>query len=59
MSEPPSRDAPLPLHLDAAELPSAGARVRAGGGHRSCPLGLCDGSGFLVDEAANTASDCR
>ncbi len=24
-----------------------------------CPLGLCDGSGFLVDEATNTASDCR
>jgi DNA replication protein DnaC len=25
----------------------------------ACPYGLCDGSGFLVDEAANTASDCR
>ncbi len=25
----------------------------------ACPLGLCDGSGFLVDETANTASDCR
>ncbi len=25
---------------------------------RSCPLGLCDGSGFIVDEATNTASDC-
>jgi DNA replication protein DnaC len=25
----------------------------------ACPLGLCDGSGFLVDEVANTASDCR
>lgn len=25
----------------------------------SCPHGLCDGSGFLIDEAANTASDCR
>jgi DNA replication protein DnaC len=24
----------------------------------SCPLGLCDGSGFLVDEQTNTASDC-
>ena len=23
-----------------------------------CPLGLCDGSGFIVDEASNTASDC-
>jgi DNA replication protein DnaC len=25
----------------------------------SCPLGLCDGSGFLVDEETNTARDCR
>lgn len=25
----------------------------------SCPLGLCDGSGFVVDEATNTATDCR
>jgi DNA replication protein DnaC len=25
----------------------------------TCPLGLCDGSGFVVDEATNTASDCR
>lgn len=28
-------------------------------GPGSCPLGLCDGSGFTVDEATNTASDCR
>jgi DNA replication protein DnaC len=25
----------------------------------TCPLGLCDGSGFVVEEATNTASDCR
>jgi DNA replication protein DnaC len=24
-----------------------------------CAFGLCDGSGFLYDEATNTASDCR
>jgi DNA replication protein DnaC len=24
-----------------------------------CPFGLCDGSGFIVDEQTNTASDCR
>ena len=24
-----------------------------------CPFGLCDGSGFLVDEETNTARDCR
>lgn len=28
-------------------------------GPNDCPLGLCDGSGFIVDEATNTASDCR
>lgn len=25
----------------------------------SCPYGQCDGSGFVVDEQTNTASDCR
>jgi DNA replication protein DnaC len=24
-----------------------------------CPFGMCDGSGFIVDEATRTASDCR
>jgi DNA replication protein DnaC len=28
-------------------------------GLRGCPFGLCDGSGFVVDEQTNTASDCR
>jgi DNA replication protein DnaC len=28
------------------------------GGAR-CPFGLCDGDGFVIDEATNTASDCR
>jgi DNA replication protein DnaC len=31
---------------------------RPGPGRSSCALGLCDGSGFVVDEATNTASDC-
>jgi DNA replication protein DnaC len=34
-------------------------RARRGRGADSCPLGLCDGSGFLIDEATNTATDCR
>lgn len=25
----------------------------------SCPFAECDGSGFVIDEATNTASDCR
>jgi DNA replication protein DnaC len=28
-------------------------------GQPACAYGLCDGSGFIVDEATNTASDCR
>lgn len=38
---------------------SAGMHTGASTGAGSCPLGLCDGSGFLVDEASNTASDCQ
>jgi DNA replication protein DnaC len=26
---------------------------------QGCPLGVCDGSGFVVDDAANTAAPCR
>jgi DNA replication protein DnaC len=33
--------------------------VLASHSRSDCPLGLCDGSGFVVDEATNTASDCR
>jgi len=25
----------------------------------TCPFGICDGSGFVYDDATNTASDCR
>jgi DNA replication protein DnaC len=28
-------------------------------GEEYCPLGLCDGSGFVTDESTNTSSDCR
>ncbi|HEY2536174.1 MAG TPA: AFG1/ZapE family ATPase [Solirubrobacteraceae bacterium] len=27
--------------------------------YENCPLGECDGSGFVIDEATNTATDCR
>ncbi len=34
-------------------------RITGGrGGEPRCPLGICDGSGFVIDEATNTASDC-
>jgi len=32
------------------------ANLPAGG---PCPYGLCDGSGFVLDEQSNTTSDCR
>ncbi len=41
-------EVPEPLELTA----------RRGGGAGGCPLGVCDGSGFVVDEDTNTASDC-
>ena len=31
----------------------------AGDDHASCPLGACDGSGFVVDEATRVAAPCR
>ncbi len=37
---------------------SAAPSMPADGAER-CPYGLCDGNGFVVDEATNTASDCR
>ena len=34
-------------------------RIRQSGeGEPRCALGICDGSGFVVDEETNTASDC-
>jgi DNA replication protein DnaC len=38
----------------SGELETAGASTAD-----RCPYGLCDGSGFLIDEETNTASDCR
>jgi DNA replication protein DnaC len=34
------------------------AAHRGDGDERACPLGECDGSGFVIDEAAKTARDC-
>jgi DNA replication protein DnaC len=35
-----------------------GVRARRLSGREECPFGICDGSGFVVDEASNTARDC-
>jgi DNA replication protein DnaC len=41
---------PEPIHVSARR----GRR----GGEEACPLDMCDGSGFVIDEATNTATDC-
>lgn len=46
-----AQELPEPLTVIAAQR---GVR-----GEERCPFGLCDGSGFVIDEATNTASDCR
>jgi len=38
--------------------PLQAIRRRISDGEGSCPLGRCDGSGFVIDEATNTATDC-
>jgi DNA replication protein DnaC len=42
---------------ESAEGIRIGALAPAGRS-RECPLGSCDGSGFVIDEATNTATDC-
>lgn len=52
---------------DQAFDPAAGGAFRGPAGDPApvgapgerCPYGLCDGSGFVVEEETNTASDCR
>ncbi len=43
------------LGEDGTVAPVLRARRISG---EECPLGVCDGSGFVVDEDTNTASDC-
>ena len=42
----------------ADSLPARAPRMGAEREGEACPLGECDGSGFLIDAASNTASDC-
>jgi DNA replication protein DnaC len=43
-------------HTEAPDLTLLTPAARRG--EHGCPLGACDGSGFLIDEDTNTASDC-
>jgi DNA replication protein DnaC len=46
-------------HDDGSQPPELESRRRISGERGgSCPLGRCDGSGFVVEEATNTATDC-
>jgi len=45
--------------LDSLGGEAPGAGADAGERAPRCPHGLCDGSGFVVDEDTNTAHDCR
>ncbi|MBA3808491.1 MAG: ATP-binding protein [Solirubrobacterales bacterium] len=42
-----------PLDLTARRITGT-----AGASDSECPLGICDGSGFAIDEETNTATDC-
>jgi DNA replication protein DnaC len=47
--------------VDRPELTGLGSRRITGqspSAEDSCQLGICDGSGFVIDEASNTATDC-
>ncbi|HMD57076.1 MAG TPA: ATP-binding protein [Solirubrobacteraceae bacterium] len=53
-------DESFPLAFDEAADPidqAGDLRARRLGGE-TCPAGVCDGSGFVIDEATNTATDC-
>jgi DNA replication protein DnaC len=57
----PLGDALAETAIDAHARPIVARDAREGRGpasDRPCPLGVCDGSGFVIDEEASTASDC-
>ena len=52
-------DAELSDLADEGALSPAPSELRARRiGTDRCPLGVCDGSGFVIDDDSNTASDC-
>ena len=58
-----SVDLPVDVPVDKEAPAVAQVRPLAAAARRdrspSCPFDVCDGSGFVVDETTNTASDCR
>jgi len=47
-----------PTSAEAEPLELVARRVSGPRMSNACPLGVCDGSGFVIDEASNTAVDC-
>jgi DNA replication protein DnaC len=48
----------IPLLDAGAPLVLRSRLTGANSGEQRCALGVCDGSGFVIDEVTNTASDC-
>jgi DNA replication protein DnaC len=48
-----------PFPEDAPAVHDLRHRPPAGAGEPRCPHGVCDGSGFIVEEETNTAADCE
>jgi DNA replication protein DnaC len=44
--------------LAGAQPAASRTRISARADRDGCQLGICDGSGFVIDEASNTATDC-
>jgi DNA replication protein DnaC len=51
-------DSRLPPGLAAESLELSPRRITGSGAAGACPLGVCDGGGFVIDEESNTATDC-
>lgn len=43
---------------DAGQAHVRAERLTAGAERAACPLGICDGSGFVIDDSSDTARDC-
>jgi DNA replication protein DnaC len=56
----PGSEAPFePFPEESPAVHDLRPAQRGRSGEPRCPLGVCDGSGFLIDEETNTATDCE
>ncbi|HWX95317.1 MAG TPA: ATP-binding protein [Solirubrobacteraceae bacterium] len=52
-------DLPADEDRQLTQAPAGQSRDGWTDGRATCSYGLCDGSGFIVEESTNTATDCR